>query len=400
MKYLFIFILIISKAWSQGTITGVVINGTDNSKLPSASVFINNSTRGTTSNSEGKFVIGGIIEKNFELVISYSGFATGSIKITSENINAFHTIKLFPRKTDLAEIKIMAPEKDGWQKWGRLFTNNFIGTSDFASMCKIENPEVLRFFYDKTNRILKAYSHGNLIIHNKALGYNVRYQLEEFLYDARAGMQSYIGYTGFEDLNAKNRHKEVKWERNRKEAYDGSVMHFMRSIYNNNTAAEGFDVREKIRVANTDSVFDQIYRKGDIPETIIADNNWYKTSSGPEDYVKNIPQYIDLVNKKKFSFKDACSFDTATKQMTFYFANSLRLVYKNAKERSEYVRQTRLGNPRSTFQTSEFFLVKEEPLVIEANGLYFDPLNIMTSGYWGWCKMAELLPSDYEVEKK
>jgi len=247
VKYFLVFILFISNAYSQNTITGVIINGVDKSKLPAASVFINNSTRGTMSDNEGKFIITGITEANFELVISYSGFKTESVKITPDNINSLHTITLFPRKTDLAEVKIRAPEKDGWLKWGKLFTESFIGTSDFGSMCKIENPEVLRFFYDKENYILSAYSHGNLIVKNKALGYIVRYQLEEFLYEGKAGRLTYIGYSGFEDLNANSR-KEQKWERNRREAYEGSIMHFMRALYKERVADEGFEVRGKIRL--------------------------------------------------------------------------------------------------------------------------------------------------------
>lgn len=417
-RYFFIFILCSSAACSQNTITGVVINGENNSSLPSASVFINNSSRGTISDNGGKFVITGIAETNFELVISYAGFTTVAVKITPENIHSSHTIKLFPRLTDLAEIKIMAPEKDGWKRWGEMFARSFIGTSDFASQCRIENPEVLRFFYDRLNRILKVYSHGNLIIHNKALGYIVRYQLEEFRYDAKQQVFHYFGYTGFDDMAPRSNHRELKWEKNRKEAYEGSLTHFMRTVYKGTSAEEGFEVKEKIRIESGDSMFDTIYRDGNMPKAIINNGVEYFPVNGPAKFAKsltdfmggtgsaiskenpkNIPAYIDLYSKEPVSLKRFSSFDPAAKQMNFYFANSLRVVYKNAKERSEYTRQGNSLAWGNRFQTSEMFLINDEPVVVQSNGLYIDPLNVIVSGYWGWCKIAETLPSDYEVEK-
>ena len=397
-KYLILFIFCISTAYSQSRITGVVINAENNSRLPSASVFINNSSRGTITDNEGKFVITGITEANFELVISYAGFTTVPLKITAANINSFHTVRLYPRRTDLAEIKIMSPDKDGWKNWGKYFTETFIGTSDFASQCKIENPGVLKFFYDRENQVLKVYSNGNLIIHNNALGYTIRYQLEEFRLDEKTRITYYLGFIGFEDMAARNPRRELRWDRNRKEAYNGSLLHFMRTVYKGTSVEEGFQVIEKIRIPGIDSAFDKIYRNGNIPKKVINDGIEYSVITPAKSSRR--PHYIDLFSTQPVSVNSLCSFDTVTKQMTFYFDNKLRVIYKNAEERPEYGRQTysMVGHgPR--FQTSEMFLVNPEPVIIESNGLYYDPLNIMVSGYWGWCKMAETLPSDYQVEK-
>jgi hypothetical protein len=399
MKHFLFLLLLTSAAHAQTQLSGVVINGQDNSALPSASIFINNSTRGTTSNNDGKFVITGITETNFELVVSYTGFTTVSIRINAENINSFHRIKLFPKKIDLNEVVVMPAEKDGWEKWGKFFTENFIGTSAFASRCKIENPKVLRFFYDKKNSILKAYAHGSLIISNNALGYIIRYQLEEFLYEVKTRQVTYFGYTSFEDMQGRSRHREQRWEKNRKEAYYGSIMHFMRSLYRDKTLEEGFEAREKIRVSYNDSAYKQLYRDGNISKTAIVDTNTYTVVAGPDRPFTTVPAYIDLYNKRPFSFAAAAFMDTATKQKKFFFENMLQVIYKNAKESVEYVQQAMRPNSSRTFQNSEFYLVTDDPLLIEENGLYFNPINMMSSGYWGWCKMAEMLPSDYEPEK-
>jgi antitoxin component YwqK of YwqJK toxin-antitoxin module len=134
MKYFFFFLIFICQnVFSQTSrVTGIVINAEDNSRLASASIFINNSSKGTISNTDGKFILEGITEKNFDLIISYTGFVTVSIRITQNNIGQFHTIKMVPRNETMKSISIMVPEKDGWKTWGRFFTESFIGQSDFC----------------------------------------------------------------------------------------------------------------------------------------------------------------------------------------------------------------------------------------------------------------------------
>ena len=394
--FLSIFFLFCSHfSYSQNRISGVVINGIDNGPLSAASVFINNSSKGTLTANNGTFSINAITETNFELVISYTGFETVSLKVSPDNINSNFTIKLFPRTSELGEIKITSPEKDGWKKWGSFFTESFLGASNFALECKIINPEVLRFYYDKQNQILSAYSHGNLIIHNRALGYNIRYQLEEFRYDGKNKIITYIGYTGYEDLNLKNNRN--KWTSNRREAYRGSLLHFMRSVYANNTATEGFILREKIKVFPADSAFKQIFRNGILATNVVIDSNQYFSVAGPKKALSKSPEYIDLFNKKTFEITKAVASESEN-QKRFYFLNHLQVVYTNAKEKDDYLKKLWRPLGSSKFQTSEFSLVMDEPILIEQNGVYFNPINVLTSGYWGWCKMAETLPIDY-IEK-
>jgi hypothetical protein len=62
MKYFFFFLIFFyQNTFSQtNQVNGIVINGEDNSKLASASIFINNSSKGTISNADGKFTLTGI----------------------------------------------------------------------------------------------------------------------------------------------------------------------------------------------------------------------------------------------------------------------------------------------------------------------------------------------------
>lgn len=396
--FLLAFLFFYHQSYCQQQVAGVVINGEDGSRLAAASVFINNTSRGTTTNADGKFVITGLTQKHFELIVSFTGFITASINITAENINEFFTIKLYPRKQELAEVSIMMPEKDGWTHWGKLFTDLFIGTSDFAHDCTIENPEVLRFTNNKKSSQLHAYSNSALIIHNNSLGYNVKYQLEEFIYDFKNRVITYTGYSTFENMPAKSKNKIKRWERNRQEVYEGSLVHFMRSVYSDSVAAKGFDVRSKIRIYSEDSAFNQIY-KSPLPHFARVENKIYRIRPAAVNAFKKIPPYIDLLDTAIFSFKNATKLNAEKKERSFYFENYLEITYKNAFEKADFLRQNFLSPLLKIPQNSDITLVTDTPIIIEPNGYYFNPLNVLSSGYMGWHKMAETLPSDYIYDR-
>lgn len=226
---------------------GIVLNGDDGTALSGASVFINNSTKGTLSKVDGKFTLEINTVTTSDLIVSYAGFATTSIQINPQNNKAFLTIKLFPRSLLLEGITILKPEKDGWKTWGKFFTELFIGRSDFATKCVIKNPEVIRFIHDRNRNVLTAFSNENLLIINNSLGYQITYQLENFEYDFNEKMTSFSGFTLFKELKGGNKRKR-QWAHNRIEVYQGSVMHFMRSLYWDSVPEEGFDVRAMIRI--------------------------------------------------------------------------------------------------------------------------------------------------------
>ncbi|MCK8496000.1 hypothetical protein M0L20_29310 [Spirosoma sp. RP8] len=61
-----------------------------------------------------------------------------------------------------------------------MFTNNFIGQSQNADLCRIVNPDVLMF--NQSGQTLIVCAQQPLVIDNKALGYRLRFQLDYFRY--------------------------------------------------------------------------------------------------------------------------------------------------------------------------------------------------------------------------
>ena len=75
-------ILITSVAFSQGTVTGKVVD--ENGPLPGASVVVKGTTNGTSADFDGNFNISLPNNSSRILVFSYLGYKTEEIKIEND----------------------------------------------------------------------------------------------------------------------------------------------------------------------------------------------------------------------------------------------------------------------------------------------------------------------------
>jgi hypothetical protein len=226
---------------------GQIIDAQSKMPVAGASIFINNSTYGMTSREDGTFDWSPFPPPPFDLTITAIGYESAVIPVTAGTSNSRLTIPLKARAFDLDEVTIKGPEKDGWEKYGQQFTEDFIGYSSFARECDILNKEVLEFRYNEG--VLRVTADKPLKIRNKATGYLVTYWLEDFELDQNTRRLYYKGYTQFASLDSKRKGKVKKWETNRLSAYKGSIYHFMRSVYQGNTSREGFEIRKLKRVS-------------------------------------------------------------------------------------------------------------------------------------------------------
>ena len=129
-------------ASSQNLLKGVVVDAEKNSPLPNASVFLNATSIGTSTDEKGNFSLS-IPGGRHDLIVSCIGYETNSQTITTSELSDFITIKLKIKSEILKEVIVKPYEKDGWEKWGRSFLENFIGASSNALACKIKNPKVI-----------------------------------------------------------------------------------------------------------------------------------------------------------------------------------------------------------------------------------------------------------------
>ena len=267
-----------------------------NKPVPSASIFLSNTSIGTKTDNEGKFQLW-VPQGKYDLIISSVGYETFSATIISAEQPDFVRFVLKTKIEELETVFIEPYEKNGWNNWGQFFIDNFIGNSAFGKQCKIINPEVIRFRKSKKTNILSAIALRPLIIENNALGYRIQYSLETFLFDFNKSILTYTGFPFFEYLKGSGS-KMKKWEKNRKDAYYGSQMHFMRAVFRNHIPEEGFEVRALKRIPNLEKdrvrkVLDSLHKiktyTGTITTEISIDSsNYYNKIMKQGDYIQFI----------------------------------------------------------------------------------------------------------------
>ena len=213
---LLLFTLLTLSAWSQRSVKGMVKDAATNLPIAGASVFLNNTSVGTATNSNGEFELF-LPSGKYELIVSSISYATANQTVSSFEAPSYLTIKLNPKAQELETVVVEAFDKDGWEKWGQFFTDQFIGTSAIAADCKLKNKEVLRFRHSKKNNELTVLALEPLIIENPALGYTLRFQLETFSFNFYTKYLFYQGYPLF-ILMQGNEARQRRWGANREEA--------------------------------------------------------------------------------------------------------------------------------------------------------------------------------------
>ena len=89
--------------FSQGTITGTVVDGDLGGPLPGASIVVQGTTTGTSSDFDGNFTIN-VSENSGTLVVSYIGYVNKKFKFTK--LGSVGTISLIPDAEQLGEVVV------------------------------------------------------------------------------------------------------------------------------------------------------------------------------------------------------------------------------------------------------------------------------------------------------
>ncbi|TMI71058.1 MAG: carboxypeptidase-like regulatory domain-containing protein [Bacteroidetes bacterium] len=383
---IFIFFLFFSFfAFAQRTIKGKVVASANGAPVAGCSVFINNTSKGTASDKNGNFELNDISPGKHELVVSSIGYETSVYPFNSVQLPLQLKIELQVKVKELGNVIVEPSVEEGWDKWGKTFTDNFIGTTPNASHCKIKNQKAIHFrYYKKSNRVI-AYSDEPLIFENKALGYRISYQLEEFEVNFKTRVSMYYGYPYFEDMETGRKSRVSRWQRNRDKAYYGSMMHFMRSLYIDSMAQQGFEVRRMFRTPNEEKErVKKIHRTEDLPADSIA---YYERILGQPDYKERYAK--DLLTG------DSLIIGTEGPFKILFFTDYIYVTYKNEIEDRDYLVAQR-ENRQPTWQRSYLTMPDPRQVEIDINGSY-PPQDILAWGYWSWSeKMADFLPLDYE----
>ena len=365
------------------TLDGYILDDASGEPIEGANVFIANSLLGTSSNAEGYYFISGVPLGTHELVASFVGFtgATEVIRLT-ESTQRSVTFRLQQRVYESEGIEVVAELNEDERRRKRerdkereqllqKFRKFFLGVSRNAEKCTIVNPDVLAFSIDEETEVFKAVANDALIIDNKALGYRVRFVLEEFEVreKRRERYIKYSGKAGFTELVTESRRENRRWRRNRERAYRGSQRHFLASLSANQLWEEGFMlVREGQEQADYSGV------PGARPSQRVIDVK-------PDEILRDA----------ELSFERILEFDGYLKIIYMKgIPDAQYLEYK------DYVAGWKLRDDEE--QQASWIALTNGPVTVTTDGKVDGKYGLTKLGYWFFDRVAEMLPFEYSPD--
>jgi len=365
----FLCFLFIQNSFSQQFyIKGRVTDIETQLPLKGASVYINNTTKGSVTNDNGDFELGPLQPGRYEIVASFVGYdpLLYSAEIKSSNLRISFKVE------KKEEVLVLTSELR--KHYLDIFKKYVIGQTIAADRCQIKNIEEVQFASGETKDEIVAYTEKALVIENPELGYTIHFDLIEFYYDKATNGAYFFGYTRFVDWGKDEKTKK-KWIRKRREAYDGSTVHFFRSLVNKQLAKEGFTVYQLLNM--------QKEKKDSAGMTVTIQKN----TKGMQIASKAIEDSMIRIYP-----------DSVYRIYELRLNDGWRVMYsKNTDLKTEMMRKNFISGQPSTGTVSGLRL-REEPVLVNERGIILTPIRLFYDGIWGYERLANMLPEDYEVE--
>lgn len=350
MKFLLVLVTAITlhlgvNAQGIFTISGTIKNE-KGEKLPSATIFLAGSEKATATDDQGSFKFSGLSGGTYQLIVNILGYNPAKQNVILNGKSEIVDITLTLKTIVLNDVVI--GNKSVREKQVKTFEKYFLGQTLNSRYCKILNPKIIEFSTAKS--ILKANSPDFLIIENDRLGYRIKYLLKSFQYDYSKDVTNYDGDYTFEKLTG-TAEQQLQWEKNRKEAYEGSLMHYLRSLYAAKARKEGFLV--------------------------------YKILS---PFFPLVIETIPIPAEQTVRHPDSTL-------MTFKFKMRFYILYdkKAAAKPDKYN-----GTPDFTLNnldpTGSIFMTDAR---VDSRGSYTDYKELLIQGFWGEKRVGDQLPFEY-----
>lgn len=340
-------------------VSGRVLNAVTGQTMQGASVFAENTTLGTATDAEGNFKLY-LPNGGYDLVVTFTGFTSATRRITTADAGDKDIVILIkPKEKELGDVVVRssAEVKDGWEKYGDFFLDNFLGKTNNGKQCVIKNKEAIKFFFYKRSNRLKVMAQEPVQIENYALGYKIAFALDSFTHEYNSQVTTYTGSPLFTEMQTDSADQKAQWVKNRRDAYNGSALHFMRSLYRKQLKEEGFEIQFLVRTGDN--------------ERAVTLKDFYGALNYEKDDSTSVVEV--LPNQPEVA-----------------------VIYKDAKPSAAYLE----ANPDAPagFQLSVLYFVPKESLVIESNGYYYEQNDVTITNYWAWKKAGDMLPYDYHPQ--
>jgi len=336
------------------SISGTVLDSTTGNPLLGAHVFLSGTSLGTSTDHDGQFSLSGLPPGAHTLSISIIGYERLSLEIALKSGQEVQfDKKLKPVVYDLGELYVGNLD-DRWERHLDRFIRLFIGETAKADSVEILNPEVLRFRTRWWGRFT-AEALAPLQIENRATGYLITYHLDEFRHSGT--VTRWDGDSFFTPLTPADSQQEEYWQKQRKDAFMGSMKHFFLSLVNGELENQYFSIYLNSRQSHG---YPPTHRRRISPERL---------------------------------FRNA---DEIEHYHVSYFGN-LEIIYRGDGEEPGFTQWAGKTRGPAGNQTS-YLELNDRPITIDPNGEIMETYGATRKGYLAFRRFAEALPKEFQPE--
>lgn len=421
MKFRYFFILLIllpTAVFSQGGISGKVVDAATGEPVANATIYIDQTQLSTISDSLGRFRFRTLPVKS-SIFITHIGY--NKIIVQPSMIKDGMTVSLSPAAILNEDVVVKSKIRDTWEKWGKIFTNYFIGPG-LENYCSFLNPYDVRFLYDRKAMKLKAFASKPLKIQNRITGYNTSIDLDSFVYyfADRTIFCSMSEY--FEELPVTDEADKPALAANRLLVYRGSALHFARAFYHRSLTTDGFRLYRYIgRINPEKSRVEKLLLQSMSEKDRQAQAETGSTADFSIFEKDTAAYYKTVIGQPDYFFSDSVLLNpesrwnqAAGQQVALYFGGDSLLVKYTGKQSSlpDAVLKKRASMKKAgSFSQSRYdffqglagnetysllYLLSGQSLLYRENGAAENSGRLFTEGYFADKKRAFDLPWDYD----
>ena len=337
----------------HATLAGRVIDDSTSTPLSNVNIYIANSTLGANTDEEGRFEIRNIPLGHYDVVASRIGYLFFTIHTSlGEPRKREIDIRLKPTNVEMNEVVVSAPDPTQWKKDVATFSDLFLGTTQNAKACRFVNAEVLDFTTGEDDEF-EVSARRSLEIDNTALGYHLSFFLKSF---KKAGdIMTYEGLPKFTEMKPESPRQAALWKENRKRAYQGSLRHFLITLFRRELNRAGYSIYhlDHLNVG-----------------TVLADRK--------------------LVTESEILFDSP----TPTTK-TLRFSGFLEVEFWKEPESGYNLLQKAGTTGQVSWLTLNYYAVS-----ITDRGFINEAFPTKVFGYWSWRRVGDMLPLDFEPDKE
>ncbi len=342
----------------SGSIKGRILDSKTLEPLPFANVFLNNTTIGTVTDTNGDYLLKNIEQEGtYELVISFVGYESAKVRVTVGKTELNRgTLRLTPSEIELNTVEVKGSRDKEWEKQMKRFKKIFLGEDKAAEESTIANPWVIDFPEFEDANVFIAKASAPIEIENKALGYKIFFYLAHFAADSKG----YIiqGNARFSEMPTNDEAQRLQWETNRSLSYLHSNHHLFKAIIEHRIQGAGFRL--------------------------------YTDRPGFEKTNFRAPYFYPELERSVMPY-DTSNIVTPDKQKDVY-----RISLKGRVEVHYYKEKAAVRTYRDVAYPVSWIKADKNYVLVNKQGYELNPADVVISGEMSTDRVARMLPIDYK----